>query len=74
MEIHLSSEQEAQLFQIAEHEGKKPEQLIFDLALGLIEDDSNIRAILRDRVAEADRGIFIEDEEMDARFKAMMNS
>jgi predicted transcriptional regulator len=72
MEIHLSPEQEAHLFQIAEHEGKKPEQLIVDAALSLLADDEDFRHAVREGLAQADAGNFIEEEEMDARFKKMM--
>jgi predicted transcriptional regulator len=74
MEIHLTPEQEAHLLRVADHEGKKPEQLIVDLTLTLLDDDSRTRATLRERIAEADRGVFIEEQEMDARFEKMMRS
>jgi predicted transcriptional regulator len=74
MEIHLTPEQEAHLLQVADHEGKGPEQLIVDLTRTLLEDDLRARAILRERIAEADRGIFIEEEEMASRFEKMMRS
>ncbi len=75
MEIHLTPEQEAHLFQIAEHEGKKPEQLIVDAALGLLADgESHIHAVLfAKRLARGRcRTNFIDEEEMDARFEKLM--
>jgi hypothetical protein len=74
MELHLTPEQEAHLHQIAQHEGKDPEQLVIDAALNLLQDDARTREIIRERVREADRGVFIEEDEMDARFRRMIRS
>ena len=74
MELHLTPEQEAHLHQIAQHEGKDPEQLVIDAALNLLHDDAQTREIIRERVSEADRGVFIEEDEMDARFRRMIRS
>jgi predicted transcriptional regulator len=74
MEIHLTPEQEAHLFQVAEHEGKKPEQLVIDAALGLLAGDNDFRHAVRQGLAQADTGNFIEEEEMDARFEKLMRS
>jgi predicted transcriptional regulator len=42
--------------------------------LRLLEQDARFRAAVREGVAQADRGDFIEEEEMDARIKRMFNS
>jgi predicted transcriptional regulator len=75
MEVHLTPEQEAQLQQIAHRDGKADaRELVKDAALRLLEEDARFRAAVREGMAQADRGEFIEEEEMDARFEQMMNS
>ena len=44
-----------------------------DAALRLLEQDSRFRAAVRDGIAQADRGEFIEEEEMEARIERMLN-
>ena len=66
MEVHFTPEQEAQLAQVATKEGTDPERLVKDAALRLLEEDARFRAALREGIAQADRGEFIEEEEMDA--------
>ena len=73
MEIHLTPELEAHLHQIAQHEGKTAEDLMIDAARNMSEDDLRIREIIRERVKKADEGIFIEQEEMDARIEKMLS-
>ena len=40
----------------------------------LLEQDARFRAAVREGIAQADRGEFIEEEEMDARIERMLNS
>jgi predicted transcriptional regulator len=42
--------------------------------LRLLEQDARFRAAVREGIAPADRGEFIEEEEMDARIERMLNS
>lgn len=74
MEVHFTPEQEAQLAQIAANVGIGPEALVKDAAIRLLEEDARFRAVVREGLAQADRGEFIEEEEMDARFEAMLRS
>ena len=74
MEVHLTPEQEAQLAEIATTEGTDAERLLKDAALRLIEEDARFRAAAREGIAQADRGEFIEEEEMNARLERMMES
>jgi predicted transcriptional regulator len=74
MELHFTTEQEAQLSQIATKSGTDPEQLVKAAALRLLEEESRFRAAVREGIAQADRGEFIEEEEMDARFEEMLRS
>jgi predicted transcriptional regulator len=74
MEIHLTPEQEARLAQIAGREGIDVQQLIRDAAVRLLEEDARFRAAVREGIAQADRGEFIEEAEMDARLEQMLRS
>jgi predicted transcriptional regulator len=74
MEVHLTPEQEAQLSRIASHVGTETEQLVKDAVLRLLEQDARFRAAVREGIAQADRGEFIEEEEMDASIERMLNS
>jgi predicted transcriptional regulator len=71
LEVHFTPEQEAQLSQIATQAGTEPERLVMDAALRLLQEDARFRAAVREGVAQADRGEFIEEEEMDARLEQM---
>lgn len=73
MELHLTPEQEAHLHQIAQHEGKDPEQLIIDAALSLLDRDDKFREAVQHGLNQANAGNFIEEEEMDARFEKMIH-
>jgi predicted transcriptional regulator len=74
MELHFTPEEEAHLSQIAAQEGTDAERLVKDAALRLLEEDARFRAAVREGVAQADRGQFIEQEEMDARLEQMLRS
>jgi predicted transcriptional regulator len=72
MEVQFTPEQEAQLAQIADVEGVAPSRLVQDAALRLIEDDARFRAGVRKGIEQADKGQFIEEDEMDARVARML--
>jgi predicted transcriptional regulator len=67
MEVHFTPEQETQLSQIATHAGTDAERLVKDAALRLLQEEARFRAAVREGIAQADRGEFIEEEEMDGR-------
>jgi predicted transcriptional regulator len=71
LEVHFTPEQEAQLSQIATQAGTEPERLVMDAALRLLQEDARFRAAVGEGVAQADRGEFIQEEEMDARLEQM---
>ena len=71
MEVHFTAEQEAQ---IADKAGTDAERLVKDAALRLLQEDARFRAAVRQGIAQADRGEFIEEEEMDARLEQMLRS
>jgi len=74
MEVDFTPEQEAQLAQIATQEGTDAERIVKDAALRLLEEDARFRAAVREGVAQADRGEFIEEAEMNARLEQMLHS
>jgi len=74
MEVRFTAEQEAQLAQIARQEGTEAAQLVKDTMVRLLEKDARFRAAVREGIAQADRGEFIEEEEMDARLERMLGS
>ena len=74
MEVPFTPEEEAQLRQIAAKAGTDAERLVKDAALRLLQEEARFRAAVREGIAEADRGEFIEEEEMDARLEQMLRS
>lgn len=74
MEVRFTPEQEEQLSKIAAHEGIHTEELVRDAALRLLDEDIQFRAAVQKGIEQADRGEFIEEEEMDARVKRMFPS
>jgi predicted transcriptional regulator len=72
MEVRFTPEEETRLAKIATQEGVDPAELVKDAALRLLEDDARFRAGVRKGIEQADRGEFIEEEEMDARVKRML--
>ena len=74
MEVHFTPEQEAQLAQIATKSGVNPERLVQDVLLRYLDDEARFLAAVEKGIAEADRGEFIEEEEMDARLEQMLRS
>lgn len=74
MEIHFTPKQEAQLARVANTNGTDPERLVKAAALRLLEEDARFRAAVRQGVAQADQGKFIEETDMDARLERMLRS
>jgi predicted transcriptional regulator len=74
MEVHFTPEQEAQLSQIATYAGTDAEHLVKDAALRLLHEETRFHEAVRVGIAQADRGEFIEEEEMDALLEQMLRS
>jgi predicted transcriptional regulator len=72
MEINLTPEQEMHLAEIARQAGKPSDQFITEAVLSLLDDDDSFRVAVREGLAQANSGVFLEEEEMDARFEKMM--
>ena len=73
MEVRFTAEQEAQLAQIATTAGTDPERLVKGAALRLLHEEA-FRAAVREGIAQADEGDFIEEDEMNVRFEQMLQS
>jgi predicted transcriptional regulator len=74
MEVHFTPDQEAQLADLAAVAGTDAERLVKEAALRLLHEDARFRAAVREGVAQADRGEFIEEQEMNSRFEEMLRS
>jgi predicted transcriptional regulator len=74
IQVNFTPEQEAQLAQLATESGTDAEHLVKDVALRLLEEDARFRAAVREGIAQADRGDFIEEAEMDARLEQMLRT
>ena len=74
MEVPFTPEQEAKLAQIARVTGSDPEALVKEAVLRLLDEDARFRAAVAAGKAQADRGEFIDESEMDARFAQMLNA
>lgn len=74
MKIDFSPEQEAKLAQIATTEGTDAERLVKEAALRLLEEDARFRTAVKQGIAEAERGEFIEEDEMAVRLEKMLRS
>jgi predicted transcriptional regulator len=46
--------------------------LVKDAALRLLSEEARFHAVVREGIAQADRGEFIEEEDMHARFEQML--
>lgn len=71
MEVRLSPDVEAELSQLASSSGTDPEHLVKDAVQRLLED-ARFRSAIRKGIAQADRGEFIEEDEMEARVQRML--
>ena len=74
MEVQFAPEQQSQLMRIATKAGIQPEQLVRDTVLRMIDEEARFRAAVREGIAQADRGEFIEEDGMDALFEQMLRS
>jgi predicted transcriptional regulator len=66
MEINLTPDEEAQLSQLASHEGKPIEQLLTECAAFMLRENGRFLNEVDEGIAAADRGEFLSEEEMDA--------
>lgn len=74
MEVHFTPEQQAHLAQIAAQAGTTPEQLVANVVARYLDEKATFLAAVEKGIAAAERGEFIEEEEMDARVEATLRS
>ena len=74
MEVHLTPEQQARLAQIAIKAGTVPERLVTNVVTRYLDEEARFLAAVEKGIAAAERGEFIEEEEMDARLEAMFKA
>jgi predicted transcriptional regulator len=71
MEVHFTPEQEAQIAQLASQAGSDPECLVKDVLVRYLNDEARFLAAVEKGITAADRGEFIEEEELDTRIERM---
>ncbi len=74
MEVQFTPEQQAQLAQIANRAGTAPERLVTNVVARYLDEETRFLAAVEKGLTAADRGEFIEEEEMDARLEAMFKA
>jgi predicted transcriptional regulator len=74
MEVHFTPEQQAQLTQIAAKAGTVPERLVTKVVARYLGEEARFLSAVEKGLAAAERGEFIEEEEMDARLEAMFKA
>ena len=74
MEVRLQPEKEAQLAQIAAQRGLKTDELAEQVLSRYLEDDKRFIEAVNIGIAAADRGEFVEHDEMRARVERILQS
>ncbi len=74
MEVHLPDSQEAQLIALAARTGRGTDELIQEAVARLLAHDEWFKQQVQIGIDQFKRGEFIEEEEMDARVKQMLQS
>ena len=74
MEVHFTPEQQAQIAQVATKAGTVPERLVTNVVVRYLNEETRFLAAVEKGLAAAERGEFIEEEEMDARLEAMFKT
>jgi predicted transcriptional regulator len=71
MEVPFTTDQEAQLARMAIKSGTDAPHLVRDAALRLLDEEARFLAAVEKGIEAAERGEFIDEEEMDARIERM---
>ncbi len=74
MEVHFTPKQQAKLVQIATEARTIAERLVTNLVARYLDEERRFLAAVEKGIAAAERGEFIEEEEMDARLEAMFKA
>lgn len=74
MEVQFTTEQESQLARMAAQSGTDAKRLVADVVARYLSEEARFLAAVQKGLAAAERGEFIEEQEMDARVEAMFKS
>jgi predicted transcriptional regulator len=74
MEVHFPSELQAKVADLAAKQGRGTDELVQDAVARYVDDETRFLQAVEKGIAAAERGEFIEEEEMDARVKRMLGS
>ena len=74
MNVRFTPDQEAKLAELAAKAGTVPESLVTNVVVRFLAEEAGFLAAVQRGIAAAERGEFIEEEEMDRRFDAMFQS
>ena len=73
MQVEFTPEQEAQLSEIAGQSGTRAEELVKEAALRLLEEETRFRGEVAIGIAAADRGEFVEHEQVWKNVQAILH-
>ena len=71
MEVQLTPKQEALLTQMATKAGTNPEGFVKDILVRYLDNEARFLAAVEKGIAAAERGEFVEEDEMYARIERM---
>lgn len=71
MEVQLTAEQEARLAELATNAGTNAERLAKEVLVRYLDEEAQFLAAVEKGIAAAERGEFIEEEDMDTRIERM---
>jgi len=74
MEVQLTPELESRLTHLAAQQGRVADELVQDILTRYLEDEARFLEGVERGIQAAERGEFIEEEEMDARVERMFKS
>lgn len=74
MEVHFNPDLQARLAHFAAQEGRDANGLVQDALMRYLEDEARFLEGVERGIAAAERGEFVEEEEMDARIERMFKS
>ncbi|HEX8814200.1 MAG TPA: hypothetical protein VF753_01755 [Terriglobales bacterium] len=74
MEVDFTPEQEALLSRMASHAGTDTQRLVKDAVLRLLEQDARFREGVERGIAAAERGEFVEHEDVWANVEKILRS
>jgi predicted transcriptional regulator len=74
MEVNFTSAQRAQIAQLADKAGTNPEQFVADIVIRFMDEKRRFLEAVERGIAAAERGEFIEEDEMDARVDRLFQS